>query len=368
MPMQIKRKTITVAELIDGYKDNGIDGVVAYHGRLDVRPPFQREYVYNDKQRDEVIRSVMKGFPLNVMYWSLAGDHYELMDGQQRTISICRYAAEGEQTFSVDLKYWFNLPEDERKRFLDYELDIYVCDGTPSEVLAWFRVINIAGLKLTEQELRNTSYTGPWLADAKVHFSKPNCAAYNMAHNYVQGSPIRQELLQKAIGWAVDAEGLDSIEDYMGIHQHDEDSNALWVYFQRVIQWVQLMFPKYRSEMKKVDWGPLYNAHKDDQLNPDKLEKTVSRLMGDDDVTSPKGIYKYVLDGDERALSIRPFDRRDARAAYERQGGKCAICGRHFEFEDMQADHIKPWSKGGRTVPENCQMLCRDCNIKKSNK
>lgn len=157
MPMQIKRKTITVAELIDGYKDNGIDGVVAYHGRLDVRPPFQREYVYNDKQRDEVIRSVMKGFPLNVMYWSLAGDHYELMDGQQRTISICRYAAEGEQTFSVDLKYWFNLPEDERKRFLDYELDIYVCDGTPSEVLAWFRVINIAGLKLTEQELRNTS-------------------------------------------------------------------------------------------------------------------------------------------------------------------------------------------------------------------
>lgn len=367
MTMKIERKQITVADLICGYRDSGITGVTAYDGKLDVRPAYQREYVYGEKERDEVIRSVMKGFPLNVMYWSKAGDHYELMDGQQRTISICRYAAESERTFSVDMKYWHNLQEDERERFLAYPLDIYVCDGTPSEVLSWFRVINIAGLRLTEQELRNTSYTGPWLADAKVHFSKPNCAAYNMAHDFVNGSPIRQEVLEKALEWIVDAEGIDSIEEYMAIHQNDENSSQLWVYFQKVIQWVRVIFPTYRREMKGLPWGPLYNVHKDDDLDPVRLESEISRLMADDDVTSKKGVYEYVLTGNERKLSIRAFDKRDARAAYERQKGVCPLCGEHFEFEEMQADHIKPWSKGGRTVPENCQMLCRQCNIKKSN-
>jgi hypothetical protein len=363
--MQIDRKQIKIRDLVEGYQDKGLDGVVAYAGQLDVRPPYQREYIYGDKQRDEVIRSVMKGFPLNVMYWSKAADRYELMDGQQRTISVCRYVAESEQTFSVDFRYWFNLEEDEKARILDYPLDIYVCDGTPSEVLAWFRVINIAGLKLTEQELRNTAYTGPWLSDAKVHFSKPASAAYNMAKDYVAGSPIRQDYLETAIAWIADRDGLATIEDYMSAHQQDPNSNTLWSYFQAVISWVQLTFTTYRREMKGVDWGPLYNQFKDGLYDTDKLDDEIKALMIDDDVTRKKGIYTYVLIRDEKYLAIRAFTPAMARAAYERQGGICPVCGKHYEIEEMEADHITPWSKGGKTNADNCQMLCLEDNRRK---
>ena len=363
--MQIDREQITVRDLVDGYKDKGLDGVVAYGGKLDVRPPYQREYIYQDKQRDEVIRSVVNGFPLNVMYWSKAGDQYELMDGQQRTISVCRYVAESEQTFSVDFRYWFNLQEDERARILDYPLDIYVCDGTPSEILAWFRVINIAGLKLTEQELRNTSYTGPWLTDAKSHFSKPTCAAYNMGKDYMTGSPIRQDYLETAISWIADRDSLATVEDYMAIHQNDQNANQIWLYFQNVIQWVEAVFPTKRSEMKGVEWGQLYNRFNDGLYDTAKLEDEIKALMIDDDVTRKKGVYGYVLTRDEKYLSIRQFTEAQRRAAYERQGGICPKCGKHYEIAEMEADHITPWSKGGKTSAENCQMLCLDDNRRK---
>lgn len=201
--MKIEKIQITVAELVNGYKEKGVDGlegIVAFDGRLDVRPPYQREYVYATKERDEVIRTIKKGFPLNIMYWARAEDgHFELMDGQQRTISICRYAAKGQRSFAVDDMYYFNLETDIQKQIDDYSLDIYICDGTPSEVHEWFKVINIAGKPLTAQELRNTAYTGTWLNDAKLHFSKPTCAAYNMGKDYVTGSPIRQEYLETAL-------------------------------------------------------------------------------------------------------------------------------------------------------------------------
>ena len=281
--MNIDRIQVTVRELIDGYEErgtDGIEGVVAYGGKLDVRPAYQREFIYPDKDRDEVIRSVKKGFPVNVMYWAKTGDgRFELMDGQQRTISICRYAAAKdednresyEQCFSVDNLYFFNLQPDQKQNILDYVLDIYVCDGTPSEVLDWFRIINIAGKVLTEQELRNTSYTGPWLSDAKLHFSKPNCTAYRMAKDYMSGSPIRQEYLETAIEWIADRDGLPSIEAYMALHQQDENANQLWIYFKRVIEWVQTIFPAKRKEMKGLPWGLLYNQFKDATLDPDKL-------------------------------------------------------------------------------------------------
>jgi len=364
--VQIERIQITVRDLVEGYKDKGLDGVVAYGGKLEVRPPYQREYIYADKQRDEVIRSVMKGFPLNVMYWSKVGDHYELMDGQQRTVSVCRYVADSEQTFSVDFRYWFNLEGDERTRILDYPLDIYVCDGTPSEILAWFRVINIAGLKLTEQELRNTSYTGPWLSDAKVHFSKPAAAAYNMAKDYMTGSPIRQDYLETAIDWIADRDGLASVEDYMAIHQNDQNANQLWLYFQKVIQWVEAVFPTKRSEMKGIEWGLLYNQFKDGFYDTAKLEHQIKALMIDDDITRKKGIYQYVLTGDEKHLAIRAFTPGMRRAAYERQDGICPVCKKHYEFDEMEADHITPWSKGGKTNAANCQMLCLEDNRRKS--
>ena len=368
--MQIERMQISIKELCQGYEErgtDGIEGIVAYSGLLDVRPPYQREYVYAPKERDEVIRTVRKGFPLNTMYWAKTDDgRYELMDGQQRTISICRYAAESERTFAVDEKYYFNLEKDLQKQIDDYVLDIYVCDGTPSEVHEWFKVINIAGKPLTDQELRNTAYTGKWLSDAKLHFSKPTCAAYHMAKNYLSGSPIRQEYLETAIKWITACDKLDSIEKYMAIHQHDENANQIWIYFKRVIEWVETIFPVYRKEMKGIEWGLLYNTYKDAELDPDALEANISKLMADDDVGNKKGIYTYVLNGDERNLNIRAFSDTQKREACERQNGICPICNKKYEFTQMHGDHIKPWHTGGKTVLENLQMLCRDCNLKKS--
>lgn len=320
-----------------------------------------------DKQRDEVIRTVMKGLPLNVIYWCKVkkedgSDGFEVLDGQQRTISVCEYV---DGTFSVDDKYFYNLPSDKQKQILDYPLFVYVCDGTDSEKLDWFRIINIAGEQLTDQELRNAVYAGSWVSDAKRYFSKTGCAADTLAGDYLKGASIRQEYLETAISWAASVEG-KTIEAYMGQHQNDPSAILLWNYFRSVIDWVQAIFPKKRKEMKGLPWGLFYNTHgKRTDLDPKMLEAEIQRLMGDEDVTKKSGIYEYLLTGEEKKLSIRAFDRRDALAAYEKQKHRCAICGRGFEFEQMHADHITPWSKGGKTTPDNCQMLCRDCNLKK---
>ena len=365
--MQITELKVTVGEICEGYSNDEEEGVVGYNKQLDIRPKYQREFVYKDKQRDEVIRTVMKGLPLNVIYWCKVkkedgSDGYEVMDGQQRTISLCEYVS---GVFSVDSKYFGNLPDDKKKQILDYPLLVYVCDGTESEKLDWFRIINIAGVELTDQELRNAVYAGSWTSDAKRYFSKTGCAANSLAGDYLKGSSIRQEFLETAISWASSAEGI-KIEDYMAKHQNDHSAIELWNYFRSVIDWVKAIFPKKRKEMKGLPWGIFYNQHgKRTDLDPKKLESDIERLMGDEDVTKKSGIYEYLLTGDERHLSIRAFEKRDKLAAYERQKHKCAICGKEFEFEQMHADHITPWSKGGKTISENCQMLCRDCNLKK---
>lgn len=278
------------------------------------------------------------------------------------------YASEGKQTFAVDYRYFFNLEDDEQQSILNYTLDIYVCDGTPSEILEWFRVINIAGMKLTDQELRNTAYTGTWLADAKFHFSKPNCAAYNMGKDYVSGSPIRQEFLQTAIQWAANKDNIESIEEYMALHQNDDNANQLWLYFRKVIEWVEAIFPHKRSQMKGIDWGILYNQHKDDVLDPSKLEERISELMMDDDVTKKAGIYEYLLTGKEKYLNIRAFTPAMKVSAYERQHGICPLCKDKFSIKEMEGDHITPWHENGKTNAENCQMLCKECNRRKSGK
>ena len=240
-----------------------------------------------------------------------------------------------------------------------------MCDGTDSEKLDWFRIINIAGEQITDQELRNAVYAGSWVSDAKRYFSKTGCAADTLAGDYLKGASIRQEYLETAISWAANAEG-KTIEAYMGQHQNDPSAVLLWNYFRSVIDWVQAIFPKKRKEMKGLPWGLFYNTHgKRTDLDPKMLEAEIQRLMGDEDVTKKSGIYEYLLTGEEKKLSIRAFDRRDALAAYEKQKHRCAICGGEFEFEQMHADHITPWSKGGKTTPDNCQMLCRDCNLKK---
>ncbi|MDD3584647.1 MAG: DUF262 domain-containing protein [Kiritimatiellae bacterium] len=360
--MNIKLHEITVRDVAEGYVDNAEEGVVGYGGRLNIRPKYQREFIYDVEKRNAVLDTIRKGFPLNVMYWVKNEDGtFEVLDGQQRTISFCQYV---NSDFSIDNRFFHNLTETERNQILDYKLMIYFCEGNDKEKLDWFRIINIAGMKLTDQELRNAVYTGPWLSHAKTIFSKSNCAAYLLAKDYVPGSPIRQELLETAIRWKSKGE----IEKYMAEHQHDPNANALWIYFKSVIDWVKLTFPKYRREMKGIDWGGLYDQFGGDTLDTADLERQIETLMMDDDVTSKKGIYTYVLTRDERHLNIRAFTPAQRRSAYERQKGKCTICRKPFQEAEMEADHITPWSEGGRTEPRNCQMLCRECNRRKGAK
>lgn len=365
--MKMELKEITVRDLVEGYHDNGDGGVTGYGGRLDIRPPYQREFIYKDKQRNAVIDTVRKGFPLNVMYWALRDDGtYEVIDGQQRTISICQYVT---GVFFLDGRKFNNLLDDEQAVILDYPLMVYVCEGSASERLEWFRTINIAGEKLTDQELRNAVYAGPWLSDAKRYFSRRNCPAKGLAGSYVKGTPERQDYLETAISWISDARSDEDICLYMAEHQHDANALALWNYFQSVITWVQGTFVVKREKfMKGVDWGWLYNRFKDNVYDTAYLEQETARLIMDDDVTDKSGIYSYLLIGDERTLSIRAFSPAMAYAAYERQKGICPVCGRHFDFDRMEADHITPWHAGGRTLADNCQMLCRDCNRRKGGK
>jgi len=361
--MKIELKEITVKELSDGFNDNAEAGVFGYGGKLDIRPPYQREFIYKDKQRDAVIDTVQKDFPLNVMYWAVRDDDtFEVIDGQQRTISLCQYI---NGDFSFKNLYFHNLQDDQQNQILDYKLMVYQCEGSPSEKLDWFKTINIAGEKLTDQELRNAIYSGPWISDAKRYFSKTGCAAYGLGSDYVSGSPIRQEYLETVIDWIKDTK---TIDEYMGAHQHDENASVQWHYFQSVINWVKATFPKYRKEMKGIDWGNLYNQFKDERFDTDKLEKQVADLMMDEDVTKKSGIYRYILTGEEKHLNIRQFSENQRREAYERQKGICIKCTKHFELNEMEADHATPWHEGGRTSAENCQLLCKDDNRRKSGK
>lgn len=360
--MNIELHKITVRELTAGYEDNNEDGVRAYGGLLDVRPPYQREFVYGEKERDAVIDTLTNGFPLNVMYWAVREDGtFEIIDGQQRTISICQYV---NGDFAFNFRYFHNLQPDEQKQILNYPLQVYICSGSDSEKLKWFKTINIAGKELTEQELRNAVYAGSWVSDAKRYFSKNNCAAYGLASKYVSGEVNRQAYLEIAIRWISNG----NIEVYMGNHQHDSNAVALWNHFSSVINWVKAVFQNYRREMKGVDWGTLYAKYHEDNWDAAALEAEVKRLMADSDVQKKKGIYTYVFNHDEHCLDIRAFDDNMKREVYERQNGVCAVCGQHFEIEQMEADHITPWCDGGRTVAENCQMLCRECNRRKSGK
>jgi hypothetical protein len=360
--MRVELHEITVGEVAEGYIDNAEEGVIGYGGRLNIRPKYQREFVYDDRKRNAVMGTIRKNFPLNVIYWVKNEDGtFEVLDGQQRTISFCQYVA---GDYSIDSRAFHNLTETEKQQILDYKLMIYFCEGNDKEKLDWFRVVNIAGVKLTDQELRNAVYTGPWLSDAKLKFSKTNCAAYGLAKDYVTGSPIRQDFLETAIKWISNGE----VEKYMSIHQHDPNANELWTYFRNVIEWVELTFFKYRDAMKGIDWGKLYDTHKDTLFDTAKLEEEIQLLLMDDDVTSKKGIYYYVLTRDKKHLNIRAFTDSQKIAAYTRQKGICPICKERFELKQMEADHITPWIEGGKTEVDNLQMLCRECNRRKSSR
>lgn len=373
---------VKVRDLIEGYhEDLKTGGVTAYGGLLDVRPRYQREFVYGQKDTEAVIDTVIKGFPLNSMYWCKRDDGtFEVMDGQQRTISICRFATN--PAYSVKLPApgggsnavnFPNLFDDVRERFLDYELMVFVCDGDDSEKMAWFQTINIAGKELTRQEIRNAIYSCDWLTDAKSLFSRTGCVAERRFGKFLSGKRERQDYLETAFKWAADRDGIDGgdpVSTYMQLHRGDQDANDLLHYFENVFEWVFKTFgKKYQRDMRKVEWGLLYNAHKDEQLDPQSIQREVAALMENPEIRRAQGIFEYVLTRDEKSLNLRTFSDPEKRSMYESQDHRCKKCGKICDsISDMHADHIVPWHKGGRTELSNGQMLCIDCNLRKGGK
>lgn len=378
--MKIELQKITVRELTNAYEDNEEQGVRGYGGKLDIRPPYQREFIYDEKKRAAVITTIKKGFPLNVMYWATRDEDaevpFEVLDGQQRTISICQYV---NGDFAYDFQYFHNLTESEQNEILDYELMVYVCSGNDKEKLDWFETINIAGERLTAQELRNAVYAGPFVSDAKRYFSKSNCAAYNMGKYLLNGSPIRQDYLETALKWIANSQSKPgqkmTIEGYMAKHQHDPNAVQLWQYFSAVITWITATYDlkKRKQIMKGVDWGKLYDRFKDELIDKAKIDQEIGKLIIDSEVQNKKGICSYVLTRDEHDLGLRAFPDDIKLEVYEAQHHHCANpdCPNkdvEFDFSEMEGDHITPWHDGGKTVIENCQMLCRDCNRRKGAK
>lgn len=374
--MKITEAKIKVRDIFDGFTDDGEDGVFAYGGKLTIRPAYQREFVYDDKKQEAVLQTILKGFPLNTMYWCKTGeDTYEVLDGQQRTLSVMHFLSHKLQ-ITLDKTVYYNdsLPDDLYERLMDYPFMVYICEGNESEKLEWFHIVNIGGEVLTAQELRNSVYTGAWLSDAKKHFSKSNCAAKGLSDKYIKGSPIRQELLEKALAGICEHKGLKSIEEYMAAHVSDKDADELWQYFQDVIHWVEKIFPEYYKDMLGVDWCHLYNTYHKNTYNSNQMKANAKTLHEDDEVQRPSGIYEYLLLKDTNLpvalskLSLREFSKAEKQRAYLKQDGICPMCGQHFEIDQMHGDHKIPWSKGGKTTEDNLQMLCSDCNLNKSDK
>ena len=370
--MTIKQIEVTVGDIARGYINNEEQGVRGYGGQLDIRPPYQREFIYNESEQQAVISTVLKGYPLNVMYWVRRSEDaecpYEVMDGQQRTLSLCEYV---DGKFAYDFKNFFNQPADIQKLILDYPLTIYLCEGEPSEKLEWFKTINIAGKPLNEQEINNAVYAGPFVTDAKRHFSKSNCGAYRLGKDLVNGTPIRQEFLKKALEWMAEHETREgkpqSVVGYMAEHQHDPNANNLWTYFQNVLNWTITNFDlkKFKKIMKGLNWALYYDKYHSTTLDTADLASRISKLILDSDVQKQMGIIPYVLTGDERHLDLRGFPEDIKLAVWEKQHHICPSCQKEFDYEFMEGDHITPWREGGRTVIENCQMLCRECNRRK---
>ncbi len=389
--MEIKLKEITVRDIVNGYVDNAEAGVVGYGGKLNIRPAYQREFVYKDEQRNEVIRTVMRGypnaeFPLNVMYWAKTDDnHFELIDGQQRTISLSQYAT---NNFSIIIdgipQNFDNLSQEKKEFFLNYKLQVYICEGTSDEKLEWFTIINVAGEPLTQQELLNANFTGEWLSSAKQYFMKSNSVAYLLGNKYaeIEANQSRGKGLETAIKWISN----DNVKQYMADHQNDKNADVLWEHFRTVIQWIQNTFTSYHREMKGLNWGKLYAQYGSDSHDSVVVSNEVENLYGDTYIKNPKGIFEYVLGGstDTKLLEIRVFEDSTKRSVYAKQTSlakkkgesNCPYCAlghdanknKIWEVDEMDADHVAAWSKGGATDIKNCQMLCKTHNRAKGNR
>ena len=389
-------KELTIRDIVDGFSEDTKSGqVTGFGGKLNIRPKYQRQFIYELDKQKAVINTVLNEYPLNVMYWAKNGDGWELMDGQQRTISIAKFY---QDQYSVDVEMagkksprtYSGLIGADRERFLNYPLNVYICDGDEKEKLEWFQVINIAGVHLTDQEMRNAIYNGEWVTDAKRYFSRVDGEGYasegHISNDHKYGdyvaveagtkseketAVVRQKLLEIVLSWAVDAYNRKygrkiDIDDYMALHHNDSDAKELWRYYEDVMEWVKKTFHTYRPEMKAVQWGLLYNRYTNaTPPNADDMANDIF-MNASDEISNKKGVYEAVLAKDIKFIHARAFEKKDIKWAYNKQGGICPYCHKHFEESEMQGDHIKPWCKGGITERDNLQLLCAECNGKKS--
>lgn len=384
------RTDITIAELCKGfvYNEQEGKGLYGWNGKLIIQPEYQRNYIYNDGKKDvAVAQSVLRGFPLGLIYLTLRGDGmYEVLDGQQRITSLGRFFTNKLPIVYDGREQNFNsLNEEQKKKFADTRLTIYICQGTEKEIKDWFQIINIGGVRLNDQEMRNAIYSGPFVTALKALYSNSQNPMQQKWGSYVKGDPKRQEVLQTALEWA--SKGKDNIEGYMAEHRKDGNIKPVTVYFDSVIDWVSSVFPTLYSEQCGLDWGSLYERYHNTPYNPENTEAEVARLMADEYVTNKKGIFEYVLGGcrDTKLLNIRLFDKHTIKTVYERQTqeakakgvSNCPLCAmssndsvrKHiYHLSEMDADHVSAWSKGGSTSIDNCQMLCKTHNRAKGNR
>lgn len=380
--------SISIEQLCEGFQYNELEGkgLFGLNGKLTIQPEYQRNYIYADGKKDvAVIQSILKGYPLGLIYFNQTGDDtFEVLDGQKRITSIGRFVKDKFAIIDDNNvpQYFSSLPPEKQKKILNTTLLVYECNGTESEIKEWFKTINIAGVPLNEQELLNAVYSGSFVTLAKAEFSNSQNANIQKWSAFVKGTVIRQDFLACALDWV----SRGNISDYMSRHRNDDNINELKTYFTTVIDWINTTFKDVKKEMCGLEWGRLYESYGKNPYNPSELSKRVKELYDDPSIENKKGIWEYLLGGekDKRLLDVRIFDKKTKEEAYKRQTSKaekenisnCPLCAvgdnanktKIWALKDMEADHVTAWSKGGLTGIENCEMLCVSHNRAKGNK
>ena len=386
--MKTHLETYTIEQICKGFVYNVLEGrgLFGLEGKLTIQPEYQRNYIYADGKRDvAVIDSLLKEYPLGLIYFCRTGDgRLEVLDGQQRITSFGRFVTNKFAILDANgmQQYFRGLSTDLQKRILDSKILVYECEGTESEIKQWFRTINIAGVPLNEQELRNAIFSGTFVTAGKTEFSNSQNSNIQKWGAYVKGPVERQKFWECALDWV----SKGKIDDYMSQHRHDKDIKEVKTYFDTVIDWVAGTFESAESEMCGLEWGKFYELYHGNHYNADEVDAQVKKLYGDVYVKSRKGIFEYVLGGstDPKLLDVRVFDAATSHASYEAQTAaakktgvsNCPLCvlgpdankAKIWAFTDMDADHVTAWSKGGATTATNCQMLCKTHNRAKGNR
>lgn len=379
---------ITVADICKGFVYNELEGkgLFGLSGKLTIQPEYQRNYIYADGKKDvAVIESILKGYPLGLIYFTkVADDKYEVLDGQQRITSFGRYVTGKFPIFNHNGKaqYFSGLADDLKNKIMQTKLTIYICEGEESEIKEWFETINITGVPLNKQELANAIHSGPFVTKAKEEFSNSQNSNIQKWSAYISGSVIRQDYLRTALEWV----SKGNIDSYMSLHRYDDNISELKAYFTSVIDWVSGVFIDVESEMKGLPWGEFYERYHKNAYAPDEVSAKLRELYADFYVKDKKGVYEYILGGctDNKLLNIRIFDDPTKKTVYTRQTNEaknknvsnCPLCAmgsdnnknRIWKITEMDADHVTAWSKGGATDINNCQMLCKTHNRAKGNK